>query len=324
MDQLLREPALGGHVKRLDSLPDQLESDISDVNYANWIFAVGLFCPSIFSLAVPIPYGNCAASAFRDLAGKLKLRRLVLRLADDYDLAGTGLILHECQDFLAGWDLSRCESLQLPPVDVRSLNPPNRPPILIQSASLILQDFRNVTNARVLGDYFDLRNVRSVEYRISSPYDTDLSLSVLHALTPELDKMTICGDVDLWPFLSWDPLSRSRFPCLTQLTLGGFDLKGGDLVDIVHQFPLLRLLDFTHSVWTADISTARVWPESLRYLRHLRALWTGTFRCETVGAHERLQDAITGYCKCNNISLICTADLDVSSIGPLELGQLRY
>jgi hypothetical protein len=327
--KLLREPALGRHVRRLDTTPEYwyllTQVGMSDLEYSNWILTLRLLCPSIFSLAVPVtlPDDSAAATAFLSLSKKLDLRHLLLALADDDDLVWDGSILRKCQGFLANLDLSQCDSLQLPPLDsddVDDPDDPDRPPVSIPTRSFILQDCIEETGLLGLGRYFDLRNVRSAEYR---PTDSEgLDLCVLDAFPPELDELTICSTARLPHLMSWDSESCPRFPRLTQLTLGKFHLGFRDLVDIVHRFPLLRVLDFTHSVWTGYASTARVWPESLRYLRHLRTLRTGTIRCETSGACKRLRDAITGYCNCNNISLICTAVPDVSSTDPPPLDQL--
>lgn len=324
--KLLREPALGRHVKRLDNTPEYryLLTQVGMLEYSNWILTLGLLCPSIFSLAVPVtlPDDSAAATAFLSLSKKLDLRHLLLALADGDDLVWDGYILRKCQDFLANFDLSRCDSLQLPPLDSDDVDDPDRPPVSIPTRSLILQDCIEESGLLNLGRYFDLRNVRGVEYRPSTP--EGMNLSILDAFPPELDELTICGDADLSPPLLWPPVALFRFPRLTQLTLGQFDLAYGDLVDIVHHFPLLRVLDFTHSLWSGYVSTAQVWPEYLGYLRHLRTLRTGTIRCDTAGACRRLRNAITGYCNCNNISLICTAVPDVSSIDPPQLGQLGY
>ncbi|TKA54956.1 hypothetical protein B0A53_02429 [Rhodotorula sp. CCFEE 5036] len=284
--KLLREPALGRHVRRLDTTPEYwyllTQVGMSDLEYSNWILTLRLLCPSIFSLAVPVtlPDDSAAATAFLSLSKKLDLRHLLLALADDDDLVWDGSILRKCQGFLANLDLSQCDSLQLPPLDsddVDDPDDPDRPPVSIPTRSFILQDCIEETGLLGL----------------------------------ELDELTICSTARLPHLMSWDSESCPRFPRLTQLTLGKFHLGFRDLVDIVHRFPLLRVLDFTHSVWTGYASTARVWPESLRYLRHLRTLRTGTIRCETSGACKRLRDAITGYCNCNNISLICTAVPDL-------------
>ena len=323
--KLLREPALGRHVKRLDNVPEYWylhdSGGMSDLEYSNWILTLGLLCPSIFSLAIPItlPGNSPAATAFRSLARRSDLRHLILSLACEDEVEWELRIIHRCQDVLASLDLSRCISLQLPQFDFDYANAPDRSPALIPTKTLLLQDCFEEMNPAGLGRYFDFRHVRSVEYRLSILWSMDLAH--LRAFPPELDRLTVCGTADLPPRLSWQPVS---FPRLTQLTLGKFDLGFRNLVDIVHRFPLLQVLDFTHSVWTGYASTARVWPESLRYLRHLRTLRTGTIRCDTAGACKRLRDAITGYCNCNSISLICTAVPIVSSTDPPQLGQLRY
>lgn len=306
MHRLLREPALGGHVKRLDNVPQWwhlLEYDVMDVDYANWILTLALLCPSVFSLAIPITLpGDHAAAAFRDLARKVKLRYLLFCLSDDEDPIWDIRIFHKCQDLLAGLDLSRCESLELPPIDGEYLEPPHRAPILIPSKCLILQDCFDVWDPAFLSRYFDLRNVRSVEIRPSTP--EGINLSLLRTFQPTLETLTLCG-VALEPLPSWIGVS---FPCLRQLALHKFDLVFGDLAAIVRQFPLIRSLDFTRSVWNDDSITDRAWLESLPSLRHLQTLRTGTIYCESTSACRRIRTAITGYCDRNGISVTCTLE----------------
>ena len=305
LQKLLREPALGRHVKRLDSFPEYwylLEyGGASDLEYANWILTLGLLWSLIFSLTVPVtlPNGSAAAAAFRSLAGRCDLRHLTLGLIND-EAEPWSRCLNRCHDFLAGLDLSRCESLQLPPLDCESLEPPNRAAILIPIKCLIVRDCFEVSDPHFLSRYFDLRNVRRLEIQPSDPEGIDLSL--LRSFPSTLETLAIRGTA-VGLRLSWNGMS---FPRLTQLALHRFVLVFGDLVDIVRRFPLLRNLDFTRSVWNDDSITDRVWSESLSLLRHLQTLWTGTIYCESASACRRIRQAIGGYCDRNSISVTCT------------------
>jgi hypothetical protein len=304
MQELLRKPALGLHVKRLDYFPEYwylLEvGGASDLDYSNWILTLGLLCPSIFSLTVPVnlPKGSAAAAAFRSLARRSDPRHLRLELADDEDELWSRC-LNRCQDFLAGLDLSRCESLQLPPIDGENSGPPHRAPILISTKCLIVQECFEVSDPDFLSRYFDLRNVRSVEIRPSDP--ETMNLSLLRSFPPTLETLVVHGTA-VWLRPAWNGMS---FPRLTQLTLHSFVLDLGDLVDIVRRFPVIRSLDFTRSMWTDDSITDRVWLESLPSLRHLQTLRTGTIYCKSTSACTRIRKAITGYCHRNSISVTC-------------------
>ena len=324
LQKLLREPVLGRHVKRLDSFPEYwylLEyGGASDLELANWILTLGLLCPSIFSLAVPVtlPDNSAAAPAFRDLAKRSNIHHLTLSLAHEEDILHDSRILHKCQELLASLDLSRCDSLELPPLEFDDADVPDCPPVSIPTKSLILHDcFEEVGLAGLaLGRYFDLAHVRSVEFRPSAPEGMDLS--TLDACSPELDELTICGAAYLSPLFSWPPLALPRFPRLTQLTLGKFDLTLRDLRDIVNRYPLLRVLNFTYSIWSAYDISPRVWSECLRALSHLRTLRTGTIHCDSTRACKRLRQAITEYCDRNGISVICTVVFLISSSDSLS------
>ncbi|GAA5860512.1 hypothetical protein JCM3774_006192 [Rhodotorula dairenensis] len=321
LHRLLSDPALGRHVRRLDTLPDfwaTLVDEVYEHDYTNWLLALDLLCPSLLSISVSAPvFGNSESAALRALASKPQVKSLLFHL-DFFEVwEADDRLLHTCQDFLAALDLSRLECLQLPPIDAEYAALPDRPPMVLPCKHLIVQD---VVDARdpvpaFITRYFDLRNVRTVVYRFR--FLDGLDLGVLQGLPVEVESLTIQRERQHHASYSWwwkhFRYSAISFPSLTQLTLHGFALVREDLEDTVHRFPLLRRLDFSGSVWSGPTHYASTWLGAIHKLSHLHQLRTGILQCETTSACARLHAAITEFCDRNGIDVICTPELTPDS-----------
>ncbi|GAA5871699.1 hypothetical protein JCM3774_003021 [Rhodotorula dairenensis] len=309
--QLLRKPTLGRHVKRLDELPtlrDLIDEGMEE-DYANWLLTLDLLCPSLLSITIPMSLPpDTVSAALRVLVSKPDIRSLSFDLVAFDDMGQPGC-LRMCQDFLADLDLPRLECLQLPPIEAKAIDAPELAPVRLPIRRLILRDMIDVEDPDLLSRYFDLRNVRVFIYEPSCL--DGLELSVLHSAPKELRSLSISlEDPDTLddPVWRWDVIRSSTlsFPCLTQLTLGGFAFTSVDLADITDRSPLLRVLDFSGSTWSPIASTADLWIDGLRALLHLRQLRTGTLRCPTASASSRFRNTLRAYCDRHDIALECT------------------